>query len=97
MRERVILEAILLPDRRIGTAVGVPMRGSRWHIMGCTGARRDDICFVVARIDGERWYARVSPGTLAEGETGPIVTLERFLKHSAVRARGTGCPTRSSR
>ena len=85
MRERVTLEAILLPDRRIATAEGAPIPGARWRVMECTGSSSSDICFVAARIGGERWYARSSPNQLRERETGLAVNLERFREHASVR------------
>ena len=84
MPERVTMEAVLLPDRRVATTDSSPIVGARWRAIGCTGDGPAAICFITARVDGERWYTKTAPGAPDTRETGLTVTFERFLKRPAM-------------
>lgn len=71
------LEAALLPDHRMATVTGEPLFDARWRVMGCTGAAPDALCFLAARIGGERWHARMTRGALDRHSAGIVVAWER--------------------
>lgn len=95
MRDRVTLEAILLADSGIALADGARLSASRWRSMGCTGTDGTDICFITAKIDGQRWYARVPRGALNGNETSRAVVLERSPRRRNTSHRSSDEPPAS--